>query len=97
MELARTAIESVTVTIDTTASPINPPSVAIGVGTASPGPDAQWVQAAWSEPGTEATFQLAGIDAPETAALRTKALGHNYVYVRFGTVIRKAEGVVEVR
>lgn len=97
MDLARTSIESVTLEIAATPPQVTPPDVSVGVGTSSPGPDAQWVTATWSEPGTEAALQIAGVDAPETPALRMAGLGHNYLYVRFGTVVRKAAGVVEVR
>jgi len=97
MQLARTSIESVTLSISAETEVVDPPEVSVGAGTASPGANAQWVAASWSEPGTEATLQIAGVDAPESPALRMVTLGHNYLYVRFGTVIRKAVGVVEVR
>ena len=99
MRLARTAIESVTVGIQSDPPQATPPDVSVGLGTASPGRDAQWVTTAWTESGvgTEAVLQIAGVEAPETSALRMAGFGHNYLYVRFGTVIRKAPVAVEVR
>ena len=97
MELPRTSIETVRVMIEATVPPATPPEISVGLGTASPGPGADWVSSEWASPGVEVTLQIAGVDAPDSPALRMAGLGHNYLYARFGTIIRKVQGVVEVR